>query len=219
MKKVILFDIDYTLFDSLKFRRRILSEIKKHLKDDKHENIEEILDRIYFKSRKRVGYFDPGSFISEVNKIFISKIPKSFLNAYVKKEELREHLYEEVERILEKMSQEKNLIVGIFSGGDKNFQREKIKDLLNYFHTKHIHIFPYKIKELELVIGKYKDYKLFLIDDVLAILHKAKQIDKSVFTIWIKRGRSSFLEKEGENFIPDVEIKNLDKILSIIKKN
>lgn len=219
MKKIVLFDIDYTLFNSLKFRKRILGEIKKHLKDYKCKDVEKVLDRIYFKSRKRVGYFDPGSFISDTNKKFTSSIPKAFLDVYVKKEELHEHLYEEVEEILKKISQEKNLTIGIFSGGDKNFQREKIKKILNFFHENHIHVFPYKVKKLRLVLKKYKDYKVFLIDDVLSILYEAKQIKKNVFTIWIKRGRFAFFEKEVSNFVPDIEIKNLNKIVSIIRNN
>lgn len=219
MRKIILFDIDYTLFNSLKFRKKILSEIKKHLKDNKYEYIEDILDRIYFKSRKRIGYFDPGSFISDINKKFASTIPETFLDTYVKKEELHEHLYEEVEEILKKISQDKNLIIGIFSGGDKNFQREKVKKILSFFHEKHIHIFPYKIEELKSVLKKYKDYRVFLIDDVLPILYEAKKIKKDVYTIWIKRGRYDFSNKEIKNFIPDAEIKNLNQIASIIKNN
>lgn len=217
--KIILFDIDYTLFNSLKFRKRILTEVEKHLKGSKIKNLKKFLDKIYFKSRKDVGYFSPSSFILDINKKFNSKIPRDFLDIYVKKEELHEHLYEEVEEILQKLSKDKSLIVGIFSGGKESFQREKIKKLLKFFHKNHIHVFPYKINDLKSVIRKYKKYKVFLIDDVLPILYKAKQIDKNIFTIWIKRGRFAFLEKEVKNFIPDSEIKNLNKIVAIIKNN
>ncbi|MCL4418618.1 HAD hydrolase-like protein [Patescibacteria group bacterium] len=217
--KIVLFDIDYTLFNALKFRKKILSEIKERIKENKFKNIERILENAYLESRQKVGYFDPSSFIRDINKKFGSDIPEAFLDEYVKKEELFEHLYKEVDRVLEELSKDKTLLIGIFSGGNKNFQKEKIKRQLNLFNKKHIHIFPYKKIELENMLKKYKNYKVFLIDDVLSILSKAKKIDKSIYAIWIKRGRFAKIAKKTEDFNPDKEVKNLNKIVSIINSN
>lgn len=217
--KIVLFDIDYTLFNALKFRKKILSEIKERIKESKFKNLERVLENIYLKSRKEVGYFNPSSFIKDINKKFDSGISETFLDEYVRKEELFEHLYKEVDKILGELSKDKTLLIGIFSGGDKNFQKEKIKKQLSLFHKKHIHVFPYKKLELENMLKNYKNYKVFLVDDVLSILSKAKKIDKSIYTIWIKRGRFAKRARKTEKFNPDREVKNLNKIVSIVKNN
>lgn len=217
--KIVLFDIDYTLFDSRNFRMKIMREIAEKIKKNKTEDIEETLDRIYFESRKKMGFFSTSSFIKDVNKKFSTKIPEDFLDQYARSKELHEHLYDEVEKILEDITKDRDLTIGIFSGGDQVFQREKIRKLINFFQEKHIHIFPYKIDELKSVLMKYKDYKVFLIDDVLPILSKAKEINKEIFTIWVRRGKFADSQAIDKKLSPDLEVKNLKNIISVILKS
>ncbi|MBI4096266.1 MAG: NTP transferase domain-containing protein [Candidatus Levybacteria bacterium] len=154
-KPVVLFDIDYTLFDTKTFKKSGLTEYR---------------------------------------------------------------LYAEVKSILEKMKDFAE--IGIFSEGENNFQRGKLKKTFihSHFEENDVHIFLAKEDNLQHVLDKYAGREFFLVDDKLTILYNAKMLMPSVVAIWIKRGPFAESQKELEGFKPDAEIKNLSDILSIIRK-
>ncbi len=126
-------------------------------------------------------------------------------------------LYKEVGQVLKNLSKFINL--GIFSEGDFWFQKNKLinTDIQKYFEEKHTHIVLDKTKEIEKILGKYKDAKLFLIDDKATILHDVKKHFPSVFTVWVKRGRYAQNQKEIQGFKPDSIVYDLKNIVSIVK--
>ncbi len=126
-------------------------------------------------------------------------------------------LYEEVIPVLERLS--KRVELGIFSKGDIDFQHGKLQKtgLRKFFKSKNIHIFLEKEVNLENVLGKYKDFEIFLVDDRLKTLETAKNIMPSIFTIWVKRGPYAESERFLDNFSPDAivnDFSSLDKIIS-----
>lgn len=127
-------------------------------------------------------------------------------------------VYEEVKDVLLQLS--KIATLGIFSEGETEFQKKKIKKtrIQKYFSKNHIHIVGVKEKYLEETLTKYKGTNFFLVDDKLSILHKAKNIFPSVYAIWVKRGKYAKNQKDIEGFIPDAIIENLKEIISLIKK-
>lgn len=154
-KPVVLFDIDYTLFDTETFKKSGLTEYK---------------------------------------------------------------LYAEVKNVLEKMKDFAE--IGIFSEGENDFQKNKLKKTFihSHFEENNVHIFLAKEDNLEHVLGKYAGREFFLVDDKLTVLYNAKMLMPSVVAIWIKRGPFAESQKELEGFRPDAEIKNLSDIVSIIGK-
>ena len=134
-----------------------------------------------------------------------------------KKSELKKHsIYNEVEEVLKKVSEIADL--GIFSQGVLDFQNNKLKktDIRKYFKEGYIHIVEEKEPNLLEVLSKYKNHELFLVDDKLTVLYKAKMLMPSVFTVWIKRGIYAECQKPIKNFVPDAIITNLMELLSII---
>jgi hypothetical protein len=127
--------------------------------------------------------------------------------------------YEEVRQVLENLNTFATL--GIFSKGEVQFQKAKLEktDLFNFFEEKNVHIFDDKNINLKQVVDKYGNSKIFLIDDRLEVLSSAKKNEKSIFVIWIKRGRYAKSQKLIPGFSPDAEVENLSEVVRIVKSN
>ena len=155
-KPVVLFDIDYTLFDTRKF------------KDSQLQNY---------------------------------------------------NIYKEVMGILMQL---KNIAtLGIFSKGETGFQKTKLikTGMIKFFGENNVHIFDDKDANLINVLEKYKNSKLFLVDDKLEILCSAKKHIPQIFAIWVKRGPYAQIQEPIENFTPNVTIENLSNLYSIVSSN
>lgn len=126
--------------------------------------------------------------------------------------------YEEVKEILIKLSELASL--GIFSKGETEFQKTKLKKtgMIKFFKDNNVHIFNDKDANLINVLEKYKDSKLFLVDDKLEILYSAKKHMPQVLTIWVKRGPFAERQKPIEGFSPDEQVENLSEVLRIVQK-
>lgn len=128
------------------------------------------------------------------------------------------NIYQEVMGVLMQLSSLASL--GIFSKGENEFQKTKLKKtgMVKFFKENNIHIFDDKDANLINVLEKYNDSRLFLIDDKLGILYSAKKHTSQIFTIWVKRG--PYAQKQGKipGFKPDAEVENLEEVISIIGK-
>jgi hypothetical protein len=127
--------------------------------------------------------------------------------------------YEEVRQVLDNLNTFATL--GIFSEGEIQFQKTKLKktDLVKFFEEKDVHIFDDKNINLKQTISKYKDSKIFLVDDRLGVLFSAKKNEKRIFAIWIKRGRYAQSQKPIPDFIPDAQVANLSEVVKIVRSN
>jgi FMN phosphatase YigB (HAD superfamily) len=215
--KVVLFDIDHTLFDMGEFRKKMFGEILEELKYEGIDDLENLLQHVYFLYREESGTFDPKSFTQYLSrKLKIKTESEKLEKAIIKQEIFLGYLFEESEEVLGTLSKNKTLKIGIFSGGNTNFQKSKIKEIERHFHKEHIHIFAHKSKELLPVLEKYRNEKLYIIDDQLEILHIAKNSHKNVFTIWAKRGRYALAHKGIPGFRPNLTITNLREIVGVL---
>jgi FMN phosphatase YigB (HAD superfamily) len=125
-------------------------------------------------------------------------------------------LYNEVLPVLESLANITEL--GIFSKGEDTFQNYKLQQtgISNFFKQEHVHVFEDKDINLKSIIGKYKDFEIYFVDDRLATLYDAKIINSSVFTIWIKRGPFALNETLLTNFSPDATLDNLKEVSAIV---
>ena len=140
-----------------------------------------------------------------------------FDTALFKDSRLLQHkVYEEVIGVLDDLN--KIAILGIFSEGDIDFQRRKLKqtNIDKYFEKDHTHIVLKKIDDLKRILKSYEDRQIFFVDDKLNILFDAKKSFSDVFTIWVKRGPFAESQKPILGFRPDAEVKNLSEVVSII---
>ncbi len=154
-------------------------------------------------------------------KIVLFDIDYTLFNTDIfKKTNLKKHfVYNEVNNVLTELS--KVAILGIFSEGNLEFQKSKLlkTGIQKHFLKEYTHIAEKKEEMLKKILQKYKDNKIFLVDDKLSILHLAKTISPSLFTTWVKRGIYAKNQKEIPGFKPDAQINNLKEVISIVNKN
>lgn len=135
-----------------------------------------------------------------------------------KKSQLKKYIvYDEAHEVLTELK--KIAILGIFSEGEINLQRMKLRksNLQRYFKEEHIHIVPDKLAEIKRVLDGYRNKKIFFVDDKLTILRDANSILPSIFAIWLKRGIYAMNQKEIANFKPNAVVKNLSEVVKIVK--
>jgi hypothetical protein len=127
--------------------------------------------------------------------------------------------YGEINRILTQLNDIASL--GIFSKGETEFQKAKLEKtgMLKFFEEKNIHIFNDKDAELTGVLEKYKNSKLFLVDDKLGILYSAKKYMPRIITVWVKRGPYAETQVPIENFVPSATIDGLSDLYRIVFSN
>ncbi len=218
-QKIILFDIDNTVFDKNNFKKMIYKKIEDALLEKGIKTTENDLKKIYADAIREAGYFNPELFIRIINAKFDIKLPSDYLEKNISTENLKKNLYSDTKIILDRLSINKETVLGIFSKGDDRFQRNKIESFKKLFHEDNIHIFVDKGKEIENILKRYDKHTVFIIDDLLEILSQAKKTKKDVITVWIKRENFVEYAKPIRGFKPDYEIKNLRDLPAIIDIN
>ncbi len=143
-----------------------------------------------------------------------------FDTAFFKQSKLLKHkIYADVMQVLDNLSA--FALLGIFSKGESEFQKTKLEKtgIAKFFKEKNIHIFDDKDANLINILEKYKDSKIFLIDDKLSVLSSAKKHVPEVCVIWVKRGPFAENQQPIFGFVPDAEIKNLSEVVEIVKSS
>ncbi len=101
-------------------------------------------------------------------------------------------------------------IIGIFSKGDVDFQKQKILFINEFLNNDNVYIFPDKIDKIQEVLGSYQDYEIYLVDNEAEVLNRAKELFPNISAILIDRKNQY---QNGENLI---KISNLNELKSII---
>lgn len=214
-KKIILFDIDYTLFNAKQYKDNFVKDLQKSIGYKNSEIFLEIEEKAYNLAKEESGYFDPELFLEILSKNIGIAINKNVLEEIMLNEnKMVTALYSDTLEVLKKIAI-KNIEIGIFSAGEIRMQELKIASMKQFINREHVHIFEFKkTRALENLLQKYKNDKLYIIDDVKEILAAAKHYKNDVITIWIRRdGR---LDLNNNEFKPDYAIYSLDKVLDII---
>lgn len=219
-KKVVLFDIDFTLFNAKYYRDKFVELFQKEI-GKTQRNFNQLAEEAYQSSKQKVGYFDPGKFIDELISLLNLKISKEKLEKIVSDQEVvNASLYDDVVTVLTKLSLNNDIILGIFSAGKISIQRPKIKLIEHLLKNENVHIYEfYKGNALPELLEKYKEYKLYFIDDIQSILKNAKDLNPNITTIWIKRRKDESVYKKVDNFNPEYIISSLDELIHIVSTN
>ncbi len=213
-KKTVLFDIDYTLFNTEEYRKNLYSTLSSNLGYDKN-TLDTIGHEIYEVVKKEQGYFDPKIFSEQLAfKIGKKEDAATIKEAIWDTKHFSNNLYEETGEILKILS--KRATIGIFSQGYDEFQRAKLLAIKDFFQQEHIHITLNKHTSLPTLFKQYKENSLYLVDDALDVLHTAKKLRNDITVIWVKRGKYAKLQSPIEGFVPDAIIETLHELLDTI---
>jgi len=216
--KIVLFDIDHTLFNTELFRKTLYKDLANGLGLTDSEQLE-VINNKYYETKNIFGYFKPEDFLKAILKISKSNINLKNLRAiFHENRSYHSFIFPDVKKTFLDLDK-KNVQIGIFSTGETAYQKIKIESLKNYLKENHVHIAPNKFKAIKDTFDIYKTYQTYLVDDFPQILEGAKNHNKNIFTIFIKRKESLPSIVIPDNFKPDATITSLNQLASIIKAN
>ncbi len=214
--KLVLFDIDHTIFNATLYRNNLYANLAKEIGSDV-KKFSETATKKYEQLRKTTYFFTPDLFLKTIlaqseKATDLKKIEAVFWN----KELYESCVYPDVKKVFADLVK-KGIQIGIFSTGDLAHQKIKIESLKEYLSENHIYISQDKFKIIKGTLDGYKKYQIYLIDDYPQILESAKMHNKNVFTVFIKREESYRGLLIPDNFEPDATINNLDQLTDIIR--
>ncbi len=215
VRPLILFDIDYTIFNTDKYRRILYPRLAQELGLDEKQ-LRSFRQEFEPEMKKKFGHFNPEFFLQKIstvanNPVTIKKLEEIFWD----KAMYSSALDLTIRDVLEDLSSQ-NIAIGILSTGDSKHQLAKVETLLTYFPSQHHHIFSNKINSLKNVLESYSEFKLYVVDDLPEVLAKAKELDPRVLTILKKTEKIFETTKHIENFSPDFTIDSLKQIKQIV---
>lgn len=201
--KLIIFDIDKTLFSTEEmrgqFRNRVLSELK--IEEQIFLRSHELANNI-FKNRSD---FKPERYLQDLSPR-LKRDYKKLLKLYYLSENFEKSLYPEVKEVIEQLK--KNYQLGIFSEGFKRYQHDKLKHsgLIDHFQKEHIYIHRRKLKIQAL---KALPKNSLIVDDNLEVVEALlKEEEKQI--VWINRKDT----KSHPKAVTIFNLKEIHKILS-----
>jgi FMN phosphatase YigB (HAD superfamily) len=216
-KKIVLFDIDYTLFDTDAYRQILYPQLAQEL-GVSEEDLLRFRKEFEPEMKATIGHYSPDFFLQRIqtigkNKISLEKLEEIFWNKVMYSDVLNTQLLDVLTSL-----QKENISIGILSTGDKRHQLAKIESVLAFFPKENHHIFPNKLESMKDVLEKYSSFQIFIIDDLPEVLVKAKEINSEVVTVLRKVEKQSETTKLIEGFRPDYEIEDLNDIINIVIK-
>jgi FMN phosphatase YigB (HAD superfamily) len=216
--KIVLFDIDHTLFDTRAYLFQCFAELERLLASESKLNIKNLAQEIYASQRK-YAYFSPKIFSEELKlRVKTNQSLQTFENVFYNGQNLEKSLYKDTLPTLKKLS-EQNIALGIFSGGDKILQEKKLHTLYHLLHQRLIYIFDRdKHEAIREVVSLYKTQKLYVVDDLLSVLAEFKSANNAVCTIWIVRSEEVRLKQQKIAFNADFVVSSLSDLLPIVAK-
>lgn len=180
-RRVILFDIDYTLYNTQGFREFLADK----LEEDFNVASEKWLE-VYEKHKatlKNRSDFRPDKFLQLISQE--TGIPYTKLRKYYYKDTIHKAvIFEEVEEILEKLS--KGYKLGIFSEGFKRYQKQKLKKgkIDQHFDPDFLFIHRRKLRPSAL---KTLPEGSLVIDDKAEVVEVINKLPNKVEAIWLNR--------------------------------
>lgn len=217
-KKIVLFDIDYTLFDTDSFRVILYEQLAKMLGFTDIQKFYKLTIQAEEETKKELGYYRRDVFLEILKREAKKDVPLEELQEIYRNESLyTSTLYKDSREVVQKLAT-KGVHMNILSTGYKEFQMMKIASLNEFLPINSLHIFENKILHLKDVLSQYAGYTIYIVDDFRDILKEAKSLNPQVITIWITRQKKFEDNFGSDDFTPDYQVKNLKEIVPLIIK-
>lgn len=204
MDKIILFDIDRTIFDRDKF----LGDFDNLLQNEFKLNDKELgeIVGIYDEIKNDFGYFSYQAYLERIYELVPSLNKK--LDYFFQQDNIEKYLFLDSE-ILFSLN---DIRIGVFSKGDISFQKKKIMKFLDILDENLVYIFHDKYKKLSEVINSNSKSEIYLVDDKIDVLIRAKGINSGLVTILVDR-KNEEVKANGIDF----KLNSLSDIISVLE--
>lgn len=202
--KILLFDIDETIFNPGSFLENFYSEIVDSFNLSDKDLIE--IKNIYIQVKEEYGYFSPADFLEKIienhPEIDRFSLEKVFWNIDL----FNKNVYKDAS-VIKDLGRIGN--IGIFSKGEESFQKQKISFLLDTVEPDDIHVFKNKLDKISEVLDIYQDLNIYFIDNELEVLESIRKLNPDANLILIDRKN----EYENSDII---KIKDLTELKGLI---
>lgn len=208
MKKIILFDIDFTL-SNRDFLKKFGRDYLARLVNKTVGEIDETADQAVHESWEKFGIFNINFYSKKIAEVFNEPdLEEKLMDMFLNKYPYEKALYSEVKEVLHNLKEK--YILGIQTDGQDVFQLLKIQNIRNYFDEKYIYVFKNKKTEIFDKISGYEK-QVTIIDDKPDYIEKLTK--NNIRAILINRG--NFAEKKDKYEIKESinTLQDLDKIL------
>lgn len=215
-KKIILFDIDYTLFDTDKFRdltyAKLMDLLQQEDTPEYHNKVKEVETLLIANAE-----YEPLAFTKILAKALAIQ-PESIEieNLFYDKSLYDICLYPEAKEVLQIIKDKANFIMGIISKGELSFQKRKIAPVEQFFLKEDIIISNNKFDELDKLLEKYGSQKILVIDDSAPFLDTVHQASSNFITCLMEKENRYEKRKTPPDFSSDFKIKNLHEVIGIL---
>jgi FMN phosphatase YigB (HAD superfamily) len=222
-KPVVIFDVDFTVFDTAAFRKNLYHNLAELLDYADITQFNKLAKETEQETKEIEGYFRPRVFLALLQRKAKKGVSlEALANVFFDEQLYIESLYEGAREVFQELVMKRDIAVVIFSKGEKEFHMHKISPLRDMLKEDHIHIFADKIVKLQEVLAKYEAYHIYLVDDFLSVLSEAKKYAKDLTTIWVNRdkkiqGNDIFATYDEKiSYTPDKIITDLKALLPFI---
>ncbi len=202
--KILLFDIDETIFDPQSFLNDFYSNLISILKLS--ESDIKRVENIYTDIKNEYGYFSPAPFLDKIIETFPNIDKVSLEKIFWNIDLFTKNVYKDAS-VIKDLGRIGN--IGIFSKGEESFQKQKISFLSDLIETDDIHIFKNKIDRINDVLDNYQDLNIYIIDNEPDVLESVRKINSEAYLILIDRKN----KYENSDII---KIKDLTELKSLI---
>lgn len=216
--KVVLFDIDHTLFNTDFYQKEGFAKIATLFPEKPTEDVILAAREVYTKIRE-VDVFHPYRFGQKLNEYLDGNVtPEKIAGIFEDKKFIASCVYEDVHPTLEALTQQE-ITLGIFSTGEKKLQMEKVDVIGHFFKEDDIHIYPLKDVEIPQILKQYEGKRVYIIDDISRVLEEVNKQDPKVITIWITRKGASYHDDADGDYKPNKNVQALPEVVSIVASN
>lgn len=218
MKKIILFDIDYTLFNTDLFRDLTYPQLRNILEQEDTPQYHAVIKEVERSLIKEGGY-EPVAFATLLSEVL--KIPakrNEIEQLFYSKELYEQCLYPDVTFVIQQLSKSEDVQLGIVSKGEQTFQKRKIEALRLYFIEKNIFISEDKNSEIQKMKDAYRNNQAIIIDDSQVFLHEVQETWDQAYTVLMERENRYERRVDVKDFVPEATIHALDEVLPLVDK-
>ncbi len=211
-QNLIVFDFDYTLYNAELWKELAYTALAVLFKKNPQE-FATIAKKAYDQTRT-IGYFDPKLFAEELLRTTSSQVTLEEILSVLSDQSLfQKSYYPETKGILQSLHEK--ALFAMFSTNDSDFQILKSKEIIHLFKNDLIFISKNKQEIIHKIAALTNEYTVYLVDDLLEILEKAKAENNEIQTVWIKQGPYATQNKNLGVFKPDKIIYNLHTLPEI----